>query len=116
MTVADVALAAFTACNTLRLLAYLPQILRINRDTGGATAISYTTWSLFAVSHFSTAAYALLVVSDGWMAAVFTANATCCLVILALTAYKRAVYTRPQRERGSAAQGVAAPIRPTAAS
>ncbi|WP_262272416.1 hypothetical protein [Microvirga yunnanensis] len=87
---ADVALVVFTACNTARVFAYLPQIVKIGRDTQGATAISYTTWILFGVSHLSTVAYAILVVDDWRMAAVFAANTLCCVLIVGLTAWKRA--------------------------
>jgi uncharacterized protein with PQ loop repeat len=92
ITPADAALGVFTLCNTARILAYLPQMIKIGRDTQGATAISYTTWALFGVSHLSTVAYAILVVDDWRMAAVFAANTLCCLVILGLTAWKRAVF------------------------
>jgi uncharacterized protein with PQ loop repeat len=88
---ADVALVVFTVCNTARVFAYLPQIVKISRDSQGATAISYMTWSLFGVSHLSTVAYAVLVVDDLRMAAVFAANTGCCVIIVALTAWKRAV-------------------------
>jgi uncharacterized protein with PQ loop repeat len=90
MTTGEIALAVFTACNSGRLVAYAPQILRIARDEQGAGAISYTTWIMFAVSHLSTVAYALLAVGDWKMAVVFGANTVCCLAILGLTAYKRA--------------------------
>ena len=92
ITPADAALGVFTLCNTARVFAYLPQMIKIGRDTQGATAISYTTWALFGVSHLSTVAYAVLVVDDWRMAAVFAANTFCCLVILGLTAWKRAVF------------------------
>jgi uncharacterized protein with PQ loop repeat len=92
ITPADIALGVFTVCNTARVFAYLPQIVKIGRDTQGATAISYTTWALFGVSHLSTVTYAVLVVDDWRMAAVFAANTLCCLVILGLTAWKRAVF------------------------
>lgn len=94
MTAGDVALAVFTACNSGRLVAYAPQILRIARDDRGADAISYTTWTLFALSHVSTVAYAVLTVDDWKMAAVFGANTLCCIAILAVTAYKRARFAR----------------------
>ena len=92
ITPADAALGVFTLCNTARVFAYLPQMIKIGRDTQGATAISYTTWALFGVSHLSTVVYAVLVVDDWRMAAVFAANTLCCLVILGLTAWKRAVF------------------------
>jgi uncharacterized protein with PQ loop repeat len=96
ITPADAALGVFTLCNTARVFAYLPQIVKIGRDTQGATAISYTTWALFGVSHLSTVVYAVLVVDDWRMAAVFAANTLCCLVILGLTAWKRAVFKAAQ--------------------
>jgi uncharacterized protein with PQ loop repeat len=92
ITPADAALGVFTVCNTARVFAYLPQIVKIGRDTQGATAISSVTWALFGVSHLSTVAYAVLVVDDWRMAAIFAANTLCCLVILGLTTWKRAVF------------------------
>lgn len=87
---ADIALAAFALCNSIRVFAYVPQIVSVARDRNGATAISYTTWGLFALSHLSTVAYAILTLDDWRMAAVFAANAACCTIILGLTALKRA--------------------------
>src|SRR5262245_57500536 len=50
MTIADITLAAFTLCNSFRVVAYLPQIARAARDRSGAEAISVGTWGLFLVS------------------------------------------------------------------
>ena len=74
MTPADITLAAFTLCNSLRVLAYLPQIARAARDPGGAQAISFATWGLFLLSNVSAVAYALVNKDDWTMAAVFLAN------------------------------------------
>jgi hypothetical protein len=82
----------FALCNSVRVFAYLPQIIAVARDPNGATAISYTTWGLFAASHLSTVAYAVLTLEDWRMAAVFGANTACCGVILGLTALKRAKF------------------------
>lgn len=94
VTPADAALLVFTACNTARILAYVPQIVKIGRDTQGAAAISYTTWCLFGVSNLSTVSYAVLVVDDWRMAAVFAVNTLCCVTIVSLTAWKRLDYGR----------------------
>lgn len=94
MTPADAALLVFTTCNTARVFAYLPQIVKIGRDRQGAAAISYTTWMLFGVSHLSTVAYAILVVDDWRMAAIFAANTLCCGVIVGVTAWKRAAFRK----------------------
>src|SRR5689334_6617723 len=40
MTVADITLAMFTICNSLRVLAYAPQIVKAATDRGGVEAIS----------------------------------------------------------------------------
>jgi uncharacterized protein with PQ loop repeat len=95
---AEVALVVFTACNTARVFAYLPQIVKISQDNQGAAAISYTTWGLFGVSHLSTVAYAVLVVDDWRMAAVFAANTMCCAIIVVLTAWKRASFRSAQAQ------------------
>lgn len=89
MTSAEIALAAFGLCNSLRVVAYVPQIVAIARDSRGAGGVSCTTWGLFAVSHISTVAYALLTLGDWRMAMVFGANAACCGVILVLTVLRR---------------------------
>jgi uncharacterized protein with PQ loop repeat len=103
ITPADLALGVFSICNTLRVFAYLPQIMKIGRDTQGAVAISYTTWALFGVSHLSTVAYAVVVVDDWRMAVIFGANTLCCLAILGLTAWKRALF-RTTRKAVAAAE------------
>ncbi|POR53092.1 hypothetical protein [Bosea psychrotolerans] len=89
MTAAELATAAFTLCNAVRALAYLPQILRIIQDPDGARAISCATWSIFAISHLTTVIYALLAAYDWTMAAVFGANALACATIIGLTLFKR---------------------------
>ncbi|MBQ0822301.1 hypothetical protein HPT29_017275 [Microvirga terrae] len=101
VTTADAALLVFTACNTARILAYLPQIVKISRDRQGAAAISYTTWTLFGVSHLSTVAYAVLVVDDWRMATVFAGNTLCCVLIVTLTVWKRQDYARRRAQECS---------------
>ena len=106
MTMAEIALMVFTTCNALRVLAYVPQIVRIGQDQQGAQAISYFTWILFAVSHLSTVFYALTVAQDGYMALVFVANTVCCFTILGMTAYKRVKF-QLLNQMSQAVQGIA---------
>jgi hypothetical protein len=89
MTIADTTLIAFTLCNSLRVLAYFPQIVRAARDRSGAEAISFWTWALFLLSHASAAAYALVNQSDRAMASFFVCNAVGCGAILLIAAWKR---------------------------
>lgn len=89
MTVADIILGAFAISNSVRVVAYVPQIVKIAKDNEGAAAVSNGTWALFGISHLSTVAYALVVLGDLYMTLLFTANLLCCLAIIALTFWKR---------------------------
>ena len=64
MGLEEITLAAFTTCNTLRIGAYVPQIVKAAADRNGASSISLMTWFLFLVAHLSTVAYALVNRSD----------------------------------------------------
>src|SRR5215468_2733808 len=89
MTLAEVTLTAFTLCNSLRVVAYFPQIARAARDQGGAQAISFGTWGLFLVSHTSAMAYAFVNKDDWTMASMFLCNALGCSAILLIAGWKR---------------------------
>ena len=108
MTAPEVALVLFAAMNTARAFAYVPQILRIARDSGRAEAISCTTWAMFAASHLSTVAYAILALDDLQMAAIFAANALACLLVLGMTAYKRSCAHWPKGMQSAPAQWLGA--------
>ncbi len=99
MTPADVTLVVFTLCNSLRVLAYLPQISRAAKDSRGAEAISFLTWSLFLFSNISAVAYALVNARDWTMAAMFTGNAVGCALILLVAAWKRSRYREQPAEQ-----------------
>jgi hypothetical protein len=98
MTIADITLTAFTLCNSLRVVAYLPQIAKAAGDRSGAEAISLGTWGLFLVSHASATAYALVNKNDWTMASVFLANAIGCGAIVLIAAWKRSRHRRRRIE------------------
>jgi hypothetical protein len=98
MTLADITLAVFTLCNSLRVVAYVPQITKAVRDRRGAEAISFGTWGLFLVSHTSATAYALVNKEDWTMATMFLCNATGCCAVLLIAAWKRSQYRSRQIE------------------
>jgi hypothetical protein len=98
-----ITLGAFTAANSVRLLAYIPQIRKAAKDENGASAISYTTWLLFLIANISTVAYALVNRGDRELALCFAVNAVCCLTILAVAFWKRRSYVRRQRYDGGLA-------------
>ena len=90
MTIADFTLAAFTLSNSLRVVAYVPQIATAFSDRSGAQAISFGTWGLFLVSHMSAMAYAFVNKADWTMASMFLLNAIGCCAILLIAAWRRA--------------------------
>ena len=92
MTIADITLAIFGLCNTFRVLAYVPQIVKAATDKDGAKAISLATWALFLASHLSAAAYAFINASDWTLAGVFLGNAVGAAAILITAAVRRWQY------------------------
>jgi len=90
----DLTLALFAASNAFRLVAYIPQIKKAAKDRHGASAISYTTWSLFLAANMSTVAYAVVNRADWWLAACFSSNAVCCIAILAVAYWKAHCHAR----------------------
>jgi uncharacterized protein with PQ loop repeat len=106
MSLEDVTLGLFAACNSLRVLAYLPQIRKAVTDGNGASAISCTTWTLFLVAHLSTVVYAIVNRSDWGLGACFAINAVCCLAIVGIAVWKRRHYARQRRPGRLIAAGV----------
>lgn len=98
-------LTVFALCNTLRILAYGPQILRLVRDPGGAAGVSSASWTMFAAANASTAVYAADALGDAALAVVHAASTACCLMIVALASWRRRtpVPTRAQRSGSPAA-------------
>ena len=94
MTTAELTLLAFTAFNTIGLVAYFPQMTAILRDPNGASAISYATWSLWSACYLSGVIYAIVNVGDRWLAVVNAIDMTCCASVIALTWWKRSIHPR----------------------
>jgi hypothetical protein len=94
MAIEEFTLALFAACNSARVVAYVPQILKAAADKNGASSISCTTWTLFLIAHVSTVAYALVSRADWGLAACFAGNTVCCVAILAVAYRKRRDYGR----------------------
>lgn len=102
MDIKDLTLVAFTICNSLRLLAYTPQILSAARDRGNCAGVSCATWAMFLLANSSASAYALINLTDLRMAVVFAVNAACCAVILAIVGYKRRRFAQRREPFGLA--------------
>jgi hypothetical protein len=92
MVLTDVTLAMFTLCNSLRALAYIPQIVKIAADRQGAGAVSLATWAQFLLSNASITAYAAVNKEDWTMATMFLINASGCAIILIIGVWRRTQY------------------------
>jgi len=103
MSLEEITMTVFAACNSFRVLAYIPQILKAAADRNGASSISSATWLLFLIANLSTVAYALVNLADWGLAACFAVNAVCCVVILAVACFKRREYARRRRTSGAVA-------------
>ena len=87
--VPTVVFTLLTFMNSIRIFAYVPQLLKVTEDRNGASAISYSTWTLFFLSHLTTVAFAIFYVADLVMALIFFGNALACFAILLATFIKR---------------------------
>ncbi len=83
---------AFMLVNSLRILAYVPQMLTAAKDVNGASGISCATWTLFLVSHLTTITYAVVYLKDFVTALIFFGNALACLAVITITFIKRRRY------------------------
>lgn len=95
----DLVILAFSVTNACRIVAYMPQIVRLTLDRSGSSGVSCATWSLFFISNAATAAYAAIVLRDSWMAIIFTANTVSCFTIVALTLSSRRASSKEQQQR-----------------
>jgi hypothetical protein len=88
-------LTIFVILNGARVIAYWPQIVRVYRDPGCATAVSLCTWIVFTGANVATVIYALAELGDVIVAAVFGVNTIGCAAIAMLTTYKRCRHDHP---------------------
>jgi hypothetical protein len=92
MSIASLSLTAFTVLNGARIVAYIPQIMCLCRDRGGAASVSMVTWGMFFSANLATVVYALAVIDDRVVAGVFAANAVACIAIVGLILRKRVIF------------------------
>lgn len=84
--------AVYVACNAVRLLSYVPQIIAVARERSGAHALSLATWLFWTLSNASTAIYCSTVINDLLLASTMWGNAAGCMAVASLTMMKRQRY------------------------
>jgi hypothetical protein len=89
----------FTIFSSLRIFSYLPQILKVASDTNGASAIAYSTWSLWTGANAATAFYAAINLQDVYLTIVSGISAVCCATVIGLTMIKRRVLSQRRATR-----------------
>jgi hypothetical protein len=94
MTNVDVLGLTFGFFNILRLVSYFPQIVAVARDQNGASAISFSCWSIWIGANGSTGLYAWVKLADVPLAFISGFNAACCAAVLMLAIYKRVTSIR----------------------
>ena len=82
----------YVACNAVRLVSYVPQIVAVAREHSGAHAISLVTWFFWTLSNAATAVYCSTVVNDVLLTGTMWGNAAGCLAVASLTVMKRQRY------------------------
>lgn len=99
MELSHIAFLLFATFSALRSFSYLPQIHRVAIDDNGASAISYSTWSLWTGANVATAFYAVVNLHDVYLASVSVIYTVCCVVVIVLTVIKRRRYHSRQCPR-----------------
>jgi hypothetical protein len=89
MELSNLTFIAFAIFSSLRIVSYVPQILKVAYDNHGATAISYSTWFLWTGANVATALYALVNLKDLYLAGISAVYGACCIVVIVLTSIKR---------------------------
>jgi hypothetical protein len=89
MNMPEITLAMFSIFNVLRIGSYLPQIARVAADDEGAKAISYSTWCIWIGANATTAAYAIVNITDIALFLISALNALGCFTVVGLTVVKR---------------------------
>src|SRR5262245_65999755 len=84
MELSNIALFLFVMFSSLRIISYLPQIYRVAADENGASAISYSTWTLWVGANVSTALYAGINLRDPYLAFVSIIFEICCVTVIIL--------------------------------
>jgi uncharacterized protein with PQ loop repeat len=79
----------YVVTNSVRIIAYAPQIRAVLKARDGAQAVSITTWTFWTFAHLTAILYGWLVVHDGFFCAIFAGNLTCTAAVALIATRKR---------------------------
>ena len=96
MTAPEISLRLFYMFSVLRGAMYLPQLKTLARHPGQADQICCMTWAFWACANASTAAYALINVTDWLLFFSGVVNLAGCLAVLAIAIWKRRRFGVPR--------------------
>lgn len=89
MELSQITFILFALFSGLRTVSYIPQIHRVATDKNGASAIAYSTWSLWIGANIATALYAFINLKDLYLGTVSLIFTVCCVAVVTITVIKR---------------------------
>ena len=119
----EIIISTYAMMNSLRIFAYLPQIVTVWRAPDRAEAVSLLTWTFWALANVATTAYSAVILKDFLTMVIFAGNSVCCALVAFIVAWKRKRYSsvrafhnppspRPFRVTITGTTGCAAPWAP----
>ena len=89
----EIIIGAYAITNSLRIFAYLPQIVTVLRASDRAEAVSLVTWAFWTLANIATTAYTAAILEDFLSTVIFAGNSACCAVVVFIVAWKRKHYS-----------------------
>jgi hypothetical protein len=89
----EIIISAYAIMNSLRIFAYLPQIVTVLRASDRSEAVSLLTWTFWALANIATTAYSAVILEDFLTMVIFAGNSACCALVVSIVAWKRKRYS-----------------------
>jgi hypothetical protein len=89
----EIIISTYAMMNSLRIFAYLPQIVTVLRASDRAEAVSLLTWTFWALANIATTAYSAVILKDSLTMVIFAGNSVCCALVAFIVAWKRKRYS-----------------------
>jgi hypothetical protein len=100
-------ISAYAIMNSLRIFAYLPQIVTVLRASDRAEAVSLLTWTFWTLANIATTAYSAVILEDVLSMVIFAGNSVCCALVVSIVGWKRKRYSSARAHNPSITATVA---------